>query len=311
MFAFRIQRGLIIWFLLEINFISFIGVLTQSLNSSNPNRNLYYFLIQSLGRVIILIRFFSRIIISSFLFNIFFFLSLILKLGGVPFHFWYLKLIQKLRWKLIWLLSIWQKLIPLLLLTLRRLKFLIFFGGLRVLIRRVSTWNQKKIKKILGLSSIFSLGWVLFSFVISSRVWVLFIIGYGLSLLALVITISKINYLHLNKRDRSSNAYIIRVFIIGLLILRGIPPFVGFFLKIFILAFLVQIRFFLSLIILLSRLYLIFVYLIIIFIFLTYVKSSYMINIQNKKLLFIELAIFNIFIIVLILNLLFCIIIHK
>ena len=289
----------------------FIGVLTQTLRASNPNRNLYYFLIQSLGRVLILLRIFCNMVISSILFTIIFFLSLILKLGGVPFHYWYLKLIQKLNWKLIWLLSIWQKLIPLLLLRISRIKGFLVFGVFRILVRSISTWSQKKIKKILGLSSIFSLGWVLTSFTINNNIWLIFIRGYGLSLLVLVTILSKINYFYSTKKDYPQDPLFLRVFIIGILILRGIPPFIGFFLKLFILMFLIKTYFWISLRILILRLYLIYIYLIIIFFILTYVKPAFLLNINQNKLIFREMILFNFFIRIFILNLLFCLRLHK
>jgi NADH:ubiquinone oxidoreductase subunit 2 (subunit N) len=43
-------------------------------------------------------------------------------------------------------------------------KLLILAGVLRVRVRRVLSISQKNVKKILGLSSVFSLGWVLVSF---------------------------------------------------------------------------------------------------------------------------------------------------
>lgn len=245
------------------------------------------------------------------LFNFFFFFSLLLKLGGVPFQLWYLKLIQKLDWGLIWLLSVWQKLIPLLLLSLRNLSLFITFGGLRALLRRLATWKQKKIKKIFGLSSIFSLGWILMSFLVNNSVWIIFILGYGLSLLVLVLIFLQINLSSSYKISSFLGPYSMRVFICALLILRGIPPFIGFFLKLVVLTFLLKINFLVSLGLLLLRLYLIFVYLRILFLSLTCAKPGNLIKASQNKIIWHEIIISNIFVSGLVINLLYCIIIHK
>ena len=63
----------------------------------------------------------------------------------------YLKLIQKISWKNIWLLSVWQKFIPLILLKFSSSVILILFGTINILVRRLSSVKQKKIKKILKL----------------------------------------------------------------------------------------------------------------------------------------------------------------
>lgn len=309
--AFTVKRGLMLWFILEVNFLCFIGILRQNLSIANPNRNIYYFLVQSLGRAFMLISLIFNRLIKIGVFDLFFIFALVLKLGGAPFHYWYLKLVQMLNWWLIWLLSIWQKLIPLLLLTIIKIDYFLIFGGLRITIGRIRTWKQKKLKKILGLSSIFSLGWIFLSLIVRERIWLMFIVGYGLSLLILIMVLFKINYSISNKIDNSINPLFLLIFLLGLLFLRGIPPFIGFFLKFLILRILMQVHFWMSMFMLIIRLHLIFVYLIMAFLTLTYVKFFNIFNIAQYISVFRELIISNIFITIFISNASFCILIHK
>jgi len=137
----------------------FVRILRQEFSVINRNGNLYYFLIQRFGSAFILLRILVFIMWENKIFKLIFLIALILKLGRAPFQFWYLKLIQKINWRNIWLLSIWQKLIPLILLKFSSRKFILFFGIFSVVARRTRSIKQKKIKKILGLSSLFSLGW--------------------------------------------------------------------------------------------------------------------------------------------------------
>ena len=186
--SFFLRRRLRIWLMLELNFICFVRLLRQEFRVANRNGNLYYFLIQRLGRVFILLRILIFLIWNIKLFSLIFFSAILLKLGSAPFQFWYLKLIQKISWKNIWLLSVWQKFIPLILLKFSSSVILILFGVINVLTRRLSSVKQKKIKKILGLSSLFSLGWVI-SVIVLSEIWLWFILGYGLVLINLILSL--------------------------------------------------------------------------------------------------------------------------
>jgi hypothetical protein len=91
-----------LWILLELNFLAFIAILNKSMLFKISNKTLNYFLVQAVGRGLILIVIFIFLIqaTSAFLASLYF-LALLLKLGGAPFHSWYLRLVQKLSWGLI------------------------------------------------------------------------------------------------------------------------------------------------------------------------------------------------------------------
>lgn len=260
------------WVILELNFICFVSILSQELRIINRNGNLYYFLIQSLGRALILLRIMVFIVWKIEVFYYIFFISILLKLGGVPFQFWYLKLIQKINWSNIWLLSIWQKLIPLVLIRFSNKIFLIFFSLLGVVFRSLRRIKQKKIKKILGLSSLFSLGWIL-SVIWFSKAWLWFIIGYGIALIILILNLKKVNLTNVENLENSLiNPLDLLIFFLNLLILRGIPPFIIFYLKILILFYLIKLRVSFIIIFLIMRILIIYIYLIILFSVITFLK---------------------------------------
>ena len=271
--SFFLRRRLRIWLMLELNFICFVRLLRQEFRVANRNGNLYYFLIQRLGRVFILLRILIFLIWNIKLFSLIFFSAILLKLGSAPFQFWYLKLIQKISWKNIWLLSVWQKFIPLILLKFSSSVILILFGAINVLIRRLSSVKQKKIKKILGLSSLFSLGWVI-SVIVLSEIWLWFILGYGLVLINLILSLISTQLLSVENLESSlRNPINLLVFFLNLLIVRGIPPFIVFYLKILILSLLIEFSFFIVLIYLVISVFIIYIYLIIRFSLLTFLKA--------------------------------------
>ena len=271
--SFFLRRRLRIWLMLELNFICFVRLLRQEFRVANRNGNLYYFLIQRLGRVFILLRILIFLIWNIKLFSLIFFSAILLKLGSAPFQFWYLKLIQKISWKNIWLLSVWQKFIPLILLKFSSSVILILFGAINVLTRRLSSVKQKKIKKILGLSSLFSLGWVI-SVIALSEIWLWFILGYGLVLINLILSLINTQLLSVENLESSlRNPINLLVFFLNLLIVRGIPPFIVFYLKILILSLLIKFSFFIVLIYLVISVFIIYIYLIIRFSLLTFLKA--------------------------------------
>jgi NADH:ubiquinone oxidoreductase subunit 2 (subunit N) len=157
------------------------------------------------------------------------------------------------------------------------------------------------------LSSIFSLGWVITSIPANQIVWIKFIIGYGAALFSLILIVKSIRLLESQETSKSSEPHLLLILFLSLLILRGVPPFVGFFLKIIILKFLIFRNFFLSLTLVTLSLCLILVYLIIRF----YLLSA-LVNFSlkgRKPSLTQELRdflAFNILIRVALINIIFC-----
>lgn len=271
--SFFLSNGLRVWLILELNFMCFVRILRQEFRFNHANGNLYYFLIQSLGRAFILLSLLVILVWKVSIFSLIFFFAILLKLGGAPFQFWYLKLITKISWFNIWLLSIWQKFIPLILIKFRtNISLQIVFGFLRVIFGRLRNLSQKKIKKILGLSSLFSLGWILSSLFLR-KVWVWFLAGYGVALLNLLNYFKTSNLLNIETSENSKKNFVrLLGLFISLLIVRGIPPFILFYLKVLILLFLLKFSLIIILLFLFFSVFIIYIYLIIGFSLLVFLK---------------------------------------
>jgi NADH:ubiquinone oxidoreductase subunit 2 (subunit N) len=302
--SFRVQRFIAMWVLLELNFLAFIFILSKSFVVKASNKTLNYFLVQAIGRGLVLIVifiFFMRV--SHTLLIVIYFLALLIKLGGVPFHNWYLKLVQKLSWEIIWVLSVWQKLIPLLILSKPSFNLTLLASVLRVALSSISRISQKNIKKILGLSSIFSLGWILVSFELRKTIWLQFILGYGARLAILLGRLILRNQGVSQNFNKDLGSSHLVIFFLGFLMLRGIPPFIGFFLKILILFNLTHLRLILVLLFLVFSVILIFVYLNITFLLFTFVvnKFSFSRLIDHSSYFFLDLVILNLFLRILLL----------
>lgn len=261
----------------------FIRILRKRVKNKLTNRVLQYFLIQRVGRLLVFLRLIIEIWNPGKLFLLIFFRRLILKLGRAPFHWWYLKLIQNISWNMVWLLSIWQKIIPFIILTLRNFESAILIGVRNALLGRVGRFKQHNLKKILGLSSIFSMGWIFASLKINIVIWLKFIFVYGVILIYIVKLVVAREIYTCNRISTPINSFITFFFILGLFILRGFPPFVGFFLKLFILKTLIRGYFIRRLLLLIRSVLLVFSYLIMGFFSLTVSLSKNLVR-HNKKL---------------------------
>lgn len=88
-------------------------------------------------------------------------LSLLLKVGAAPLHLWFIRIIKTLDWKTFVLMSTVQKAIPLYLLFLFQLRRALKLGaGFRCL-ASLSVGRVKFLKKVMALSSVFRLAWLL------------------------------------------------------------------------------------------------------------------------------------------------------
>jgi NADH:ubiquinone oxidoreductase subunit 2 (subunit N) len=265
--SFAVQRGISLWLLLEINFVSFVGLLGARKSSCEKTRALNYFLVQALGRRLMLVSLVFLIGGVNFLFRPLFFCSILLKLGGAPLHNWYLKLVQKLSWPFIWILSCWQKLVPLLLISRVSSTYLLPARLFSLVVGRAGVVLQTSLKKLFALSSIFTLGWLLASILANFYTWVVFFGGYALNLGVLVACAALI-FSRKNRQGRTRIDSVSTATLFGfLLVIRGLPPFLGFFLKISVLVQLAlhQVTLVLPLALVVLSLFIIYMYIVIIF----------------------------------------------
>ena len=166
-----------------------------------------------------------------------------------------------------WILSCWQKLVPLLLISRVGSPYLISARIFSLLVGSVGAVLQTSLKKLFALSSIFTLGWLLASILANFYTWLVFFGGYALNLGALVACASLV-FSRKTRRGSTQIDSVSTATLFGfLLVIRGIPPFLGFFLKISVLTQLTlhQVTLVLPVTLVVLRLFIIYIYIIIIF----------------------------------------------
>jgi len=266
-----------VWIGLEINLLSFIPLITSKSNLNNSEAALNYFLIQAFASTIIL---FSIIIYIIFINIDFFFinplnklplsnfiisLTLILKLGVAPFHFWLPNVIENINWFNRFILITWQKLTPIIIISYLNLhNFLLMFILLSTFVGAIGGLNQISIRKLIAFSSINHIGWIIAALIFNESIWLYYFLLYSFLNCSIIFIFKIFQIFYLNQIYSLFNNYYLLKFslISSLLSLGGLPPFLGFLPKLLIIQSLLFLKLnFINLFIILIRLITLYYYL--------------------------------------------------
>lgn len=194
-----------------------------------------YFLIQVLASSLLLV---SLLFISdrewSFNINIFFFnLSLMIKIGLFPFHFWVIRLIPYIRWVGIYLLSSVQKIIPILILRWSLyLDYLVIVSVITILISIYKRIGLTSIKIIFRYSILSHTAWICIV-LINLDWWLFYFIFY--SFIFLMVCLFHRHIIIDDFRDltiiKLISPKLFYIYVITIISFIGIPPLLGFTIK--------------------------------------------------------------------------------
>lgn len=240
----------IIWISFELNIFSFIPLLLNKTNTNETEASILYFLSQSLGSRLFLIR---RIIILTLhilikLSYLLFILSILIKIGIAPCHFWLPITIKIISWINCFLLLTWQKIAPLFIILyittiIKRNILITTISSINALVGGIIGLRQLSLKKIIAYSSITHIGWTLRGIVIKIPcLSVRYFIIYSIIILPLLIIFNKYNKNNLNDlwSIKKPDTWWTIIFSINILSLGGIPPLTGFIPKLLIISILLN-----------------------------------------------------------------------
>lgn len=231
-----------VWIGLEINLLSFIPLTIKINNLFSSEASLKYFLTQALASGVLL---FSIILFSFFVewkllinlnykINVILASSLIIKTGIAPFHFWFPIVIEGLNWINNVILITWQKIAPIVLLSLC-LNHTFFFISiiLSTIFGSFGGLNQTSLRKLMAFSSINHLGWIVAGILNNQNLWKVYFVFYCFLSITVIFIFNSLKIFNLNQIFSSFNfQHLIKTIIfIPLLSLGGLPPFLGFFPK--------------------------------------------------------------------------------
>uniref|UniRef100_UPI0030029B51 NADH dehydrogenase subunit 2 n=1 Tax=Parotis marginata TaxID=990162 RepID=UPI0030029B51 len=287
------------WIGLEINLLSFIPLINSSNNILSSEASLKYFLVQSIASINLLFCIILKmILVKNFEMNNFLSIminsSLLMKMGSAPFHFWFPNIVEGLSWFNNFILMTWQKITPIILMSYYFNKnFLIIIIILNSIIGAIGGFNQTSLRKLMAFSSINNLGWMLGSMMISENLWLFYFIIYSFMISIMCFLFYLMNMFFINQLFFMNINYMIKLsLLINFLSLGGLPPFIGFFPKWIIINFLLMNKlFFLTFILIMMSLIMLFFYIRILYssFMFNYLKLKWMkIFIKNKMMYFIN-----------------------
>lgn len=287
------------WIGLEINLLSFIPLISNSNNLFSTEASLKYFLTQSIASLNFLFTILIKLtLIKNFEINNFLSIiinsSILIKIGRVPFHFWFPNIIEGLSWLNSFILITWQKITPLILLSYYINNYFInIIVILNVIIGAIGGLNQTSLRKLIAFSSINNLGWIIISISIRETLWIFYFSLYSFIIRIICFFFYILNIFFINQLFINNINFIIKInILINFLSLGGLPPFIGFFPKWIIINFLINNNIYLiTFIFIIIRLIILFFYIRIRYsaIIFNYIKNKWFkINIKNKYFLIIN-----------------------
>nr|YP_010616524.1 NADH dehydrogenase subunit 2 [Vagrans egista]WAU48158.1 NADH dehydrogenase subunit 2 [Vagrans egista] len=272
------------WIGLEINLLSFIPLLSTPNNLMNSEASLKYFLTQSIASINFLFSILLKLFLfKNFMFDNFFSIimnsAMLMKMGSVPFHFWFPNIIEGLSWINCFILMTWQKISPMILMSYYlNYNYLIIVMIFNVLIGTLSSFNLTSLRKLMAFSSINNLGWLISSILMSENLWLTYFFIYSIFLMIMCFLFYMTNMFYINQLFNFNYNFLIKISImINFLSLGGLPPFLGFFPKWLVINSLISNNFYIiSFIFIMTSLIMLFVYIRIIY-------SSFMFSLLKLK----------------------------
>jgi NADH-ubiquinone oxidoreductase chain 2 len=230
------------WMFLEINIFFITSIIKKERKKENIIK---YFIIQRI-RALIILWSVSLEKENNLVFSFLIQFALIIKIAIFPFHFWFPEILSKTKFLPRVILITWQKRAPLFLIRNLKNRKIFFLSVISSIWIRLTILFSKSLNKIISLSSIRHLGWIVFSIFKNLFSSFIYFFIYSITLLQILIK---------TKLSKKKNQISLKRNFLLILILSfgGIPPFLGFFPKWNLIKLIQKIQFLFPLLILFLR----------------------------------------------------------
>nr|YP_010610824.1 NADH dehydrogenase subunit 2 [Nanatka castenea]WAP91645.1 NADH dehydrogenase subunit 2 [Nanatka castenea] len=230
------NNWMMMWSGLEISLMSFLPLMISK-NLLSSECMMKYFIIQGMSSSMLMLGFMFMLMtikMSTF----FMITSLMLKIGMSPFHNWVLSIIEGLDYSAIFILLTLIKISPLMILAY--INILVWIPVMLSLVVGATLGiNQNSMRKILGYSSIYNLGFTC-SCISEMSLWLIYMMIYSFMLLCVIFMIQKLNVHYLNQimiNDFNLKTKI--SFWLMMMSFGGVPPMLGFLSKLMLFEFMI------------------------------------------------------------------------
>nr|UER93858.1 NADH dehydrogenase subunit 2 [Membranacea stenoprocessa] len=235
------NNWIVIWCGLEVGLISFIPLMLNK-NYISSECVIKYFIIQSISSSLFMLSILFMLMNFNFNYEFILNVSLMMKMGVAPFHNWVLNVIDGLNYDSVFLLLTFIKIPPLFILSYLSL-YMTFFILFTLFFGSVLGLNQNSSRKIIGYSSIFNMGFIL-SCINFNYIWFFYITFYSLLLYMLIYFLWSMNFIYLNQMILNDySPYFKFILFMILMSMGGVPPLLGFIIKLTVLEILLLFNF--------------------------------------------------------------------
>nr|QZK26039.1 NADH dehydrogenase subunit 2 [Dendrohyrax dorsalis] len=231
------------WMALEMNMFAIIPIMTTPSSPRSIEAATKYFLTQVTAAMILMMAIMINFLYSgqlsiqelhSPLASNMILVSMMMKLGLAPFHFWVPEVAQGIKLMPSMVLLTWQKLAPLTILyqtaSSMSITLITLSGMLSIALGGWGGLNQPQLRKILAYSSISHMGWMIIILTYNPTMMTLNLILYITTTLSIFMMIMNNHSTTINSMSMmwSKNPAMTTLLMMTLLSLGGLPPLSGF-----------------------------------------------------------------------------------
>nr|YP_009417616.1 NADH dehydrogenase subunit 2 [Durgades nigropicta]ARX63966.1 NADH dehydrogenase subunit 2 [Durgades nigropicta] len=253
------NNWLMIWIGLEISIMSIMPMISNK-NFLSSEASVKYFIIQSISSSMMMLGVLLLLINSKIEYQMILTSSMMLKMGVAPFHNWIIEMIESVELTIMFLLLTLMKMAPLNMLSYLMLKNNLFIL-ISLIIGSMFGLNQTSLRKMMCYSSIFNMGFILASISMNS-IWWFYLMMYSLMLAMILFLMNKMNINYTNQLFLNESKMSLKMNIwLAMLSMGGMPPMMGFMLKLMIIQMMMMNKeFLISIIMVMSSMLIMFYY---------------------------------------------------
>nr|YP_009072476.1 NADH dehydrogenase subunit 2 [Pardosa laura]AIP86880.1 NADH dehydrogenase subunit 2 [Pardosa laura] len=216
----------LLWLGLEINMMIFIMLMYKENSILKVESCLKYFFIQSVGSAILMGCFY----LNKEWMDLAVCLLLGYKIGAGPFFFWFPSVCSGLSWMSCFVLMSFQKVIPLMIMKIFVSWILYMMVVVSLFFGVFGCYNQSNLKQLIAYSSVYHMGWIMLCNFSTDLSWFMYLLLYSFMIFPVM---KFFEYLMFEDLTMLMKMKYKGWIIFMMLSMAGMPPFLGFFLKLF------------------------------------------------------------------------------
>uniref|UniRef100_A0A7D5Y0I1 NADH-ubiquinone oxidoreductase chain 2 n=1 Tax=Popenaias popeii TaxID=301921 RepID=A0A7D5Y0I1_9BIVA len=232
------SNWLMTWMGLEINMLGFIPLMYLKETTNESETAAKYLVPQALGSTVFIASATTSLLLNNL--QILMPIAMCLKLGAAPFHFWFQPVMAGLSLLPAFLLLTWQKIAPIFAISSLYPALstkILPIAAISALWGGIGGLNQTDIRSLLTYSSIAHTGWMLASVTSFTPILMTYLMTYIMMNTSIYICLTNQSTKFHKQLFSIKEPYDSFLLAITILSLGGLPPFVGFIMKVLVLYF--------------------------------------------------------------------------